>query len=98
VEVDRKDLHPEPSLGSHFFHNLTATNMGYFHIQYNNEVEGRIDWDWLLNQPVLKQTDHVRLVRRDAPFLVKIDGRSFKGIIYKSNISQKTAGLTDYQP
>jgi hypothetical protein len=98
VEVDRKDLHPEPSLGSHFFHNLTATNMGYFHIQYNNEVEGRIDWDWLLNQPVLKQTDHVRLVRRDAPFLVKIDGRSFKGIIYKSNTSQKTAGLTDYQP
>lgn len=83
VEVDSKDLHPEPSLGSHFFHNLTATHMGYFHIQYNNENEARIDWDWLLSQPVLQQTERVRLVRRAEPFLVKIDGRNFKGIIYK---------------
>ena len=51
VEVDRKDLRPEPSLGSHFFHNLTATNMGYFHIQYDNVAEGKLDWDWLLSQP-----------------------------------------------
>lgn len=83
VEVDRKDLRPEPSLGSHFFHNLTATNMGYFHIQYDNEDEGMLDWDWLLNQPVLKQTKYVKLVRRDKAFKVKIDGRNFRGIIYK---------------
>jgi len=83
VEVDRKELRPEPSLGSHFFHNLTATNMGYFHIQYDNDQEARLDWDWILRQPVLLQTKHVKLIRRDDPFLVKIDGRSFKGIIYK---------------
>ncbi|MDR3591357.1 MAG: DUF5752 family protein [Negativicutes bacterium] len=83
VEVDRKDLHPEPSLGSHFFHNLTATKMGYFHIPYNDEAEAMLDWDWLLSQPVLKQTKRARLIRREDPFLVKIDGRSFKGIIYK---------------
>jgi hypothetical protein len=83
VEVDTRDLHPEPSLGSHFFHNLTATQMGYFHIQYNNEPKDQIDWDWLLSQPVLKQTEHVRLVRREEPFVVKIDGRSFQGMIYK---------------
>lgn len=83
VEVDTKDLHPEPSLGSHFFHNLTATNMGYFHIQNKNEPENQIDWDWLLAQPVLKQTQHAVLVRREEPFLVKVDGRSFKGVIYK---------------
>ena len=77
VEVDRKDLHPEPSLGSHFFHNLTATNMGYFHIPYNNEAEGRINWEWLLSQPVLAEAEHVRLVRREEPFVVKIDGSSF---------------------
>ncbi|MBP2639302.1 MAG: phosphoenolpyruvate synthase/pyruvate phosphate dikinase [Firmicutes bacterium] len=83
VEVDRKDLHPEPSLGSHFFHNLTAAKMGYFHIQYNEQPEDRIDWDWLLAQPVFEQTKRVRLIRREDPFLVKIDGKSFKGIIYK---------------
>ena len=83
VEVDRQDLRPEPSLGSHFFHNLTATNMGYFHIQYHNEPEGTLDWDWLMRQPVLRQTKYARLIRRDEAFSVKIDGRSFKGIIYK---------------
>lgn len=83
VEVDLKDLRPEPSLGSHFFHNLTATHMGYFHIQYDNEAEGMLNWEWLLKQPVLQQTKHVKLVRRQEAFQVKIDGRSFKGIIYK---------------
>ncbi|MBP2636971.1 MAG: phosphoenolpyruvate synthase/pyruvate phosphate dikinase [Firmicutes bacterium] len=83
VEVDLKDLRPEPSLGSHFFHNLTATHMGYFHIQYDNETEGLLDWDWLCSQPVLQQTQYVKLVRREEPFNTKIDGRSFKGIIYK---------------
>ncbi|SDF57057.1 DUF5752 family protein [Sporomusa acidovorans] len=82
VEVDTKDLRPEPSLGSHFFHNLTATSMGYLHIQYNDEQE-RIDWDWLMNQPVRKQTERVRLIRREEPFLVKLDGRNFQGSIYK---------------
>ena len=83
VEVDRKELRVEPSLGSHFFHNLTASNMGYFHIQYDNEAEGKVDWDWLLSQSVRQQTKYVKLVRRDEPFLAKIDGRSFKGILCK---------------
>lgn len=83
VEADRKDLCPEPSLGSHFFHNLTANGMGYFHVQFEKESEGEIDWDWLLKQPVFKQTEFVRLVRREVPFKVKVDGRTFSGIIYK---------------
>ncbi|MCE5285840.1 MAG: phosphoenolpyruvate synthase [Pelosinus sp.] len=83
VEVDLKNLHPEPSLGSHFFHNLTATHMGYFHIQYDNQATGMLDWQWLLDQPVLQQTKYVKLVRRQTAFKAKIDGRSFKGIIYK---------------
>lgn len=83
VEADRKDLRPEPSLGSHFFHNLTAMNMGYFHIQYDHEAEGWVDWQWLLDQPVLRQTKHVKLIRREEPFSVKIDGRNFYGEIYK---------------
>ena len=82
VEADRKDLRPEPSLGSHFFHNLTATNMGYFHIPYEHETDW-IDWNWLQGLPVLHKTQHVTLVRRQEPFVVKIDGRSFKGAIYK---------------
>lgn len=83
VEVDTKDLHPEPSLGSHFFHNLTSTQMGYFHIRYGKPDESVIDWDWLQSLPVMAQTKRVKHIRSDKPFLVKIDGRSFKGVIYK---------------
>ncbi|WP_312339925.1 PEP/pyruvate-binding domain-containing protein [Anaerospora hongkongensis] len=83
VEVDTKELRPEPSLGSHFFHNLTATNMGYFHIQYDNKEKAKLDWEWLLSQPVLQQTKYVKLVRRETAIEAKVDGRSFKGIIYK---------------
>ena len=83
VEVDRKDLHPEPSMGSHFFHNMTATNMGYFHIPYAKETAAMLDWDWLLAQPAVRQTQYATLVRRDEAYLVKVDGRNFKGAIYK---------------
>ena len=83
VEVDTKHLSPEPSLGSHFFHNLTATQMGYFHIRHNALEESRIDWEWLLKQPVLQETAHVRLIRREDPYWVKVDGRSFRGVIYQ---------------
>jgi hypothetical protein len=83
VEVDRKDLHPEPSMGSHFFHNMTATNMGYFHIPYAKETSAMLDWEWLSAQPALQKTQYATLVRRDEAYLVKVDGRNFKGAIYK---------------
>ena len=82
VEVERRELRPEPSLGSHFFHNLTATGMGYFHVPFAGE-HGIIDWQWLVSQPVLQQTKYVKLIRREEPFIVKIDGRNFQGVIYK---------------
>ena len=82
VEVERRELRPEPSLGSHFFHNLTATGMGYFHVPFAGE-HGIIDWQWLVSQPVLQQTKYVKLIRREEPFKVKIDGRNFQGVIYK---------------
>lgn len=82
VEVERRELRPEPSLGSHFFHNLTATGMGYFHVPFTGE-HGTIDWQWLVSQPVLQQTKYVKLIRKEEPFKVKIDGRNFQGVIYK---------------
>ena len=82
VEVERRELRPEPSLGSHFFHNLTATGMGYFHVPFTGE-HGTIDWQWLVSQPVFQQTKYVKLIRREEPFKVKIDGRNFQGVIYK---------------
>ncbi|MDQ7096812.1 PEP/pyruvate-binding domain-containing protein [Desulfosporosinus sp. PR] len=82
VEAYRETLQVEPSLGSHFHHNLMSLRMGYFHVGKENESEF-IDWAWLKEAPVLKQTEYVRLVRLGKPLSVKIDGRSCHGVILK---------------
>lgn len=86
VEADRAELQAEPSLGSHFHHNLTSLSMGYLHIKYGGNSREHINWDWLLTQPPHRQTPHVRLIRSDKPFVVKIDGKSSTGIIFKEDI------------
>jgi hypothetical protein len=83
VEADRIDLQAEPSLGSHFYHNLTSLSMGYLHIKYNSTSAERVDWAWLLDAQVFKQTENVKLLRTEKPFIVKIDGGNSTGIILK---------------
>lgn len=80
VETDLDTLQVEPSLGSHFHHNLVSLRMGYFHIGKMNESEF-VDWAWLKKAPILKQTEHVKLVRLESPLTVKIDGHSCQGVI-----------------
>jgi CheY-like chemotaxis protein len=59
VEAGLKDLRVTPSQGTHFFQNLTASNVGYFTV--NPEVgEGFVDWDWLASQPAVRETTFVR--------------------------------------
>lgn len=82
VEADLEKLQVEPSLGSHFHHNLVSLRMGYLHIGYADDSES-VDWAWLKRAPVYKQTACVRLVRLEKPLMVKIDGRSCRGVILK---------------
>ena len=44
VEVDRGSGDPEPSQGSHFFHNLVALGVGYAHV---SRTRGYVDWEFL---------------------------------------------------
>jgi len=37
VEVDLPDFHLDASLGSHFFHNVTSMNVGYFSINQGSK-------------------------------------------------------------
>ncbi|MCX7970247.1 MAG: PEP/pyruvate-binding domain-containing protein [Negativicutes bacterium] len=82
IEADTEKLRPEPSLGSHFFHNLTSMNMGYFHIRHRDS-RCAIDWQWLNEQPAAAETEFVKLVRSERPFTVMLDGRNFTGRIYR---------------
>ncbi|TGE37722.1 response regulator [Desulfosporosinus fructosivorans] len=82
IEADRDNLQVEPSLGSHFHHNLVSLRMGYFHIKKESDSEF-IDWAWLKKAPVFKQTEYVKLVRFEDPIKVIIDGHSCSGVILK---------------
>jgi len=82
VEAGFKDLRVEPSQGSHFFQNLTSFQVGYFTV--NDAVgEGFVDWRWLLAQPTVSRRGSTRHVRLDEPLVVKMNGRTHQGVIYK---------------
>ena len=50
----------------------------------NPEVgEGFVDWDWLAEQPAVEETTFVRRLRFDVPVVVKMNGRTQRGVIVK---------------
>jgi CheY-like chemotaxis protein len=85
VETDFLDLQVEPSLGSHFFHNLTCYGVAFFAV---HEVEGggMINWDWLDNQEskTVAMDGVVRHLRLDYPAHVLVDGSTSRGVILES--------------
>jgi hypothetical protein len=57
--------------------------MGYLHIKHNSAGGELVDWAWLLNERVFKQTKNVKLIRSEKPIIVKIDGSNSTGVILK---------------
>jgi hypothetical protein len=79
VEATQQNARVELSQGSHFFHNLTSLGVSYFSVSHKGEFT--IDWQWLNDQEVIAETELVRHVRLLRPLVVKIDGRSGRGVI-----------------
>ncbi|MBN2071697.1 MAG: hypothetical protein JW814_09600 [Candidatus Krumholzibacteriota bacterium] len=75
VETEMEDFHVDSSLGSHFFHNVTSNNIGYFFVPHGSN-RNYIDWKWLESQKVMEKTKHFIHVRLDDPVTAKMDGRS----------------------
>jgi CheY-like chemotaxis protein len=82
VEAGLRDLKVAPSQGSHFFQNLTSFNVGYFTVN-SEDGAGRVDWDWLDEQPTESAAAHVRHLRLAEPVLIKMNGRKGEGVILK---------------
>ncbi|MBI4161820.1 MAG: hypothetical protein HY509_05165 [Acidobacteria bacterium] len=86
VESGFRDLQVAPSQGTHFFHNLTSCNIGYFTV--NPEAgDGRIDWDWLARQPAVEEGAFFRHIRLDRPIEVLMNGKRQQGVILKPTSS-----------
>jgi hypothetical protein len=74
VEISLADFPLDASLGSHFFHNVTSMNVGYFSINHQN-LNDFISWDILNQQEVVQQTKYFKHIRFKEPFVIKMDGR-----------------------
>ena len=79
VEATLPNMNVEPSQGSHFFHNLSSFQISYFTVRHSGKLG--IDWDWLATREAMSETEWVRHVRLEEPLLVRVDGRSGRGIM-----------------
>ena len=83
VEAAVKEMMVEPSQGSHFFHNLTAGGVGYLMVR-EGASSSELDWDTLDRLPAWRDGKYFRLIRKDTPFGVVLDGKRGIGAVYKS--------------
>lgn len=80
VETSMVDFPLDASSGSHFFHNVTSADVGYFSIQQEMSNEF-IDWDLLNKQEIIDQTTYYKHIRFSKPITVKMDGKKRIAII-----------------
>ena len=80
IETASPELKAEPSQGSHFFHNISTLGINY--VTVSDNTEDFLDWRWLASLPVVKETTFVAHVEFANPFVLKVDGRSSRCVIY----------------
>ncbi len=83
VEVGLKDYQIDASLGSHFFHNITSMNIGYFTIPFHSS-ESFVDWEWLKSIEPANKTEYFIHVELPAPISIVMDGKKGVAMIEKS--------------
>jgi hypothetical protein len=79
VEATTPEFDVELSQGAHFFHNMTSLGIFYFTVPHH--APRGIEWEWLGEQEVVAETEHVRHVRTATPLRVRVDGRKGLGVI-----------------
>lgn len=80
VEQGLKDFPLDASLGSHFFHNVTSMNVGYFAVPYESE-NSFIHFDLIESQEIIAEKEFVRHVRFKEPLTVYMDGKKQVSVI-----------------
>jgi hypothetical protein len=80
IETTSPDLKAEPSQGSHFFHNISTLGINY--VMVSDNEEDFLYWSWLTALPVVKETTFVAHVELARPFILKVDGRSSRCVMY----------------
>ena len=74
VEMGLKNFQLEASLGSHFFHNVTSMNVGYYSIPFGSK-QSFINFEILKNAHQVYAGKYLKHVRLDQPVSIQMDGR-----------------------
>jgi len=74
VEVSLDNYPLDSSLGSHFFHNVTSMNIGYFSVLHSSPTDF-VKWEKLKDQKFVNETSFFKHVRFKNPLTILMDGR-----------------------
>jgi hypothetical protein len=81
VEMGLPDFPLDASLGSHFFHNVTSMNVGYFSVPCRSK-KAKLKMHALKEQTLLRETEFIKHVQFNKPLAVLMDGRERKVLIH----------------
>lgn len=82
VETEMNDFPVDPSLGSHFFHNVVSMNVGYFTV-FKRDKKAEIDFEWLKERSRKSEKKYVTVVSLDKPLKVIMNGMKGAAVILK---------------
>jgi len=80
VEIGLPNFPLDASLGSHFFHNVTSMNVGYFSVPLIDGDEF-VNMGLLASQKLIREGKFVRWVRFENPMEVLMDGRKRTAVV-----------------
>jgi len=80
IETSLEEFPLDASSGSHFFHNVTSMNVGYFSIQHRDR-NTILDWDLLGRQMTVSKGQFVTRVQFSDTLSVKMDGKKRIAVI-----------------
>jgi len=80
IETSLEDFPLDASSGSHFFHNVTSMDVGYFSVQHKSKSTV-LNWDILKEQKIVKKRKYVTHVRFRNNLTVKMDGKRRVSVI-----------------
>ncbi|MDD4226020.1 MAG: PEP/pyruvate-binding domain-containing protein [Mariniphaga sp.] len=81
VEMGLPNFPLDASLGSHFFHNVTSMNVGYFSVSHN-ATNARLNMETLRKQKVIQETDFVKHVEFENPLTILMNGKERRALIH----------------
>ncbi len=80
VETSLEGFPLDASSGSHFFHNVTSMNVGYFCVQPELS-DSFIRYDVLKQQKNIRKTEYFSIVKFEKPLTVRMDGKKRISVI-----------------